>query len=675
VSSAAARAALPWAALIVLAGVLTYWNGLRAGFVYDDTASVLENTTIRSLSPFWAPLGAPTRSAPTAGRPVVNVTFAVNYALGGVNPLGYHLWNLATHVLCALVLFGVVRRTLLNARGRIVPEGSTPAVAFVCALLWMVHPLQSEAVDYVSARTESTMALGYLLTFYCAVRALEPGARVAWTAAAAIACAAGMASKETMLTAPLLLGVYDRVFAFPSLGQAFRRRWLLYCGVCAAAVIGVALIANAPRGGSAGLSANPGLVARITPWGYLLNQSVMITHYLRLLIWPFGMVIDYGVPRPMTFGAAWPYVVAVGSLALATVVSLARWSAVGFLGAWFFVTLAPASSIVPVFTEVGAERRMYLPAAAVVVLGVVAAWRWSVRAGASRALQASVVAVAALFLAAASVARNSEYLSPLTLWQTAVDRWPHGRARYHLGLELKRAGRRDAMYRELNEAVGDFPEAHYGLGVELFEDGRYDAAVRELEAFVEARPLQLNVVDARELIGRALAASGRPDAAIEQFRTILRMVPGHANAHGRIADVMFSQQRFAEAAEEYRQFLAVRGEQVGSWTNYGISLSAAGRDEEAIEAFQRAAALDPRSAAAHRNLANALLPRGDYAAAAAHAREAVRLSPRDAVAHDLLGLALLGQQHAAEAAAEFRAALAIDPTYPDARAHLHSTSR
>jgi tetratricopeptide (TPR) repeat protein len=322
-----------------------------------------------------------------------------------------------------------------------------------------------------------------------------------------------------------------------------------------------------------------------------------------------------------------------------------------------------------VFTEVGAERRMYLPAMAAVVLIVVAAYRSSLRAGLSR-LQLPAVAAVAIVLAAGTVMRNHEYLSPLTLWQTAVDRWPHGRARYHLGLELKAAGRRNDMYAQMREAVRDFPEAHYGLGVELFDDKQYGPAIAELEAFIAARPLQLNVIDAYELIGRALAAQGKPQEAITAFRTILKMTPGQVNAHGRIADVLFSQQRFAEAAEEYRQFLAVHGEQVGPWTNYAISLAAAGRDGEAIHAFERAVALAPDSASTHRNLANALLPRRQFDAAAAHAREAIRLAPRDVVAHDLLGLALLGLRRPREASAEFRAALAIDPTYADAREHL-----
>jgi hypothetical protein len=109
----------------------------------------------------------------------------------------------------------------------------------------------------------------------------------------------------------------------------------------------------------------------VTPWVYLLNQAVMIVHYLRLTFWPSGMVLDYGVPRALTLAQVAPQMVFVTLLGLLTIVALVRAPAAGFLGAWFFVTLAPSSSIVPIHTEVGAERRMYLASMALVVLTVV----------------------------------------------------------------------------------------------------------------------------------------------------------------------------------------------------------------------------------------------------------------------------------------------------------------
>ena len=113
----------------------------------------------------------------------------------------------------------------------------------------------------------------------------------------------------------------------------------------------------------------------MTPWTYLLNQSVMIIRYLRLAIWPRGLVLDYGEPLPLTLAAAAPYAIAVVAWLGVTIGSLVRGSVAGFLGAWFFLTLAPTSSIIPISTEVGAERRMYLPLMAIVVLAVAGAAR------------------------------------------------------------------------------------------------------------------------------------------------------------------------------------------------------------------------------------------------------------------------------------------------------------
>ena len=148
---------------------------------------------------------SPQRDTPVAGRPLVNLTFAINYAAGGLDPRGYRLTNLAIHLLAALTLFGLVRRTLrLPSLAPRFGEQATN-LAWVAALIWMLHPLQTETIDYVTQRTESMMGLFYLLTLYCSVRALE-GRPGRWHVAAIVACAAGMACKESMVTAPVMVG-------------------------------------------------------------------------------------------------------------------------------------------------------------------------------------------------------------------------------------------------------------------------------------------------------------------------------------------------------------------------------------------------------------------------------------------------------------------------------------
>jgi protein O-mannosyl-transferase len=163
------------------------------------------------------------------GRPVVNLSLALNYALGGSNVWGYHALNLAIHIILAgLTLFGVVRRTLLRPALRERFSPSAARLALVVAVLWTAHPLQTEAVTYVSQRCESLMGLFYLLTLYCFVRGADSQRCGWWFTLSVVACLLGMATKEVMVTAPLLVLLYDRTFVTGSFRKAWTRHRRLY---------------------------------------------------------------------------------------------------------------------------------------------------------------------------------------------------------------------------------------------------------------------------------------------------------------------------------------------------------------------------------------------------------------------------------------------------------------
>jgi tetratricopeptide (TPR) repeat protein len=507
------RRAIP-ALVIVLAGLLVYWNGLSSPFLFDDRNSIVENSRIRTLWPLSIPLSPP-RDTPVAGRPVVNLSFALNYAIGGLEVGGYHLFNLAVHLLAALTVFGVVRRTLLLPRLADRFGGASTSIASACALVWMLHPLQTEAVNYLSHRTESMMGLFYLVTLYCSIRAAETGGRrrgaEKWRLGAIAACATGMACKESMVTAPLMVALYDRIFLFDSLKASLRARRGLYAALAATWLVLAALMASRPRT-SVGFDAGPG------SWVYLLNQFELIVQYLRLTLWPHALVLDYGLPRPLALKNVLPQAALVVTLAVAVLVALVRRPPLGFLGAWFFMTLAPTTSIVPIATEVGAERRMYLPLAAVAALAAVGC-HIATRGRRSWGIAATTTVCA--LLAAGTMLRNGEYQSRLSIAETIVRRWPSGRAHYILGVELLRAGRRSEAMAELRGSVPDYPEARYALGTELFADGKLDAAINELRAFVEKVPLHPNIVRAHDQLGRAFLMQGRLDEALEQFNLVL----------------------------------------------------------------------------------------------------------------------------------------------------------
>jgi tetratricopeptide (TPR) repeat protein len=683
------------AGLLVLAGLLTYWNSLSGPFLFDDQRSIVENVQIRRLWPLSAAVSPP-RETPVAGRPLVNLSFAINYALGGLDVRGYHLFNVAIHLLCALILFGIVRRTLASSklrdgmdaseelRGGRGPTIQKPTnLAWVCALIWMLHPLQTESVNYLTERTESMMGLFYLATLYCSIRAVGTARAGSWQAASIVSCALGMACKESMVTAPAVILLYDRVFLFDSFNESLRLRWRLYLGLAATWLELAALMSGGPRASSVGFSTG------VSPWTYLLNQTVMVAHYLRLALWPQGLVLDYGLPQAITLGGVMPAAVVVIALLLATIIGLVFRPFLGFLGAWFFITLAPTSSVIPISTEVGAERRMYLPLAAIVVLAVMLGRLLLNRVTAVVAptgrlanipvqpvLSCLVVSVVCGLLAAGTILRNREYESSLSIARTIIERRPHGRAHYLLGTELiSLGGHHDEAMDHLREAARDYPGARYALGTELVATGRPDEGVEQLQEFIRLLPSHLNVIPAREMIGRVLMSQGKFDAAAEQFTRLLETAPSFADAHGYLGDVLLAQKRFQDAIRQYRQFLELRPASARAHTNLGLALAESGRLDEAIAAFQRAVEVDPQYAEAHRNLANAFLARRDSVRAAAHARRALELKPDDAVAHNLLGLTLAAERHFDEAIAEFREALQINGGYDEARRNLQLALR
>jgi tetratricopeptide (TPR) repeat protein len=654
---------------LICAGALAYANSLAGPFIVDDGVTIVDNPHIRQLWPLSRAL-VTDRESTVAGRPLVNLSFAINYAMGGLDVGGYHLVNLALHVLCALLLFGVVHRTL-DLPSVHLADRSTP-IALATALLWLVHPLNTEAVDYVTQRTELMMGACYLLTLYAAIRAHDSSRSSWWPVLAVVACGLGMACKESMVTAPVVVWLYDRTFH-----EATRRsRWRFHAALAATWLVLVALGWSGPRIHSAGWSTGVGV------WTYLLNQTVMIVRYLRLTLWPADLVLTYGYPRPLTLGNVLPAAMLVVALLGVTVVLLRLAPRLGFLGAWFFVTLAPTSSIVPIATEVGAERRMYLPLMALVLMGVLALdWltrqlpALTARPRREPVVWLVIVATLATGCALATRSRNQEYRSGLTMAKTVLERWPTGYAHLLLATEMITAGDHQSALGQLRQAVADAPRAEYALGEELIKAGEWDAALDHLQAFVRQEPALLEVVSARNEIGRILLRRGELDAAADQFRLVLQMAPGFGEAHRNLADALVAGQRFADAIGEYQRYVIDHPRDAEALRNLGVAFQKMGRSAEAIAALRQALAVNPVNARAARDAAIVELTRENYPDAVAFARQALQASPDDAVAHDLLGLGLGYQSHFDEAIPEFQRAIQLSPAELDFQQHLAAAER
>ncbi|HTZ21724.1 MAG TPA: tetratricopeptide repeat protein [Opitutaceae bacterium] len=595
--TAAGWRGLAVAIILILAAVGAYWNSCKVPFLLDDQWAITENPSIRQLGRIGDVLSLPS-TGPTASRPLLNLSLALNYAVGGLSVRGYHIVNLLIHLGAGLALLGVVRRTLLwpGLRPRD-GEAALPLAGFA-ALLWMLHPLQTEAVTYISQRAESLMGLFYLLTLYGFVRSVTAESRNCWLILSVSACLCGMATKQTMVTAPVLVLLYDRAFVSGSFRSALaNRRW--YYASLAATWLWLGFLMQRSSLAAVGVGFR-GEVSWVT---YALTELRVVTDYLKLAIWPHPLVFDYGteilVANPWTVA---PYALILAAILAGVAVAWRRSPMAGFLGAWFFLILAPTSTVVPIAAEPMAESRVYLPLAAVAVFVTLLSYALG-RRKAYVALGLVTVGLGAL-----TVQRNHDYRSELSIWEDTVARQPRS------------------------------SRGHSNLGMILTEmPGRLPDAVDQCE---EALRLQPTLAEAQSNLGRALAQMpGRMPEAIAHFQAALRLRPNLAEAHTNLANALAQTPgRLPEAMAHYEEALRLRPDYAEAHCNLAIILAQMpGRLAEALAHFEAASRLRPDLAEVHANFAVALtqMP-GRLPDAIAQYEAALRLKPDSTAIRDQL---------------------------------------
>jgi tetratricopeptide (TPR) repeat protein len=635
--------------VLTVAGVWAYSTSFAGVFVFDDKFAISDNPNIKSLWPLTRAMSAPPEM-PVSGRPVASLTLAINYALAPDdvrdvllppgpaappdlrarflrNVWGYHFFNLIAHLLAALALFGVARRTLSSVRLASEFKEHASALALAISLIWMVHPLLTDAVTYVAQRTEVLMGLFCLLMLYCAIRAGErditAGSRRFWTVAAIVSCALGMGSKQTMVVAPAMVWLWDWLLGERAADGSRSRRGL-YAGLAATWAVLAALVWMERWPHSIGF-AREGW----TPWTYLLTQTGVIMHYIRLSFVPWPLALDYdGWPMARSILTVAPYALVLIVLLAATIVAIVRRNPLGFPAAWFFAFLAPSSSVLPLATEIAAERRMYLPLAAIVaivVVGAFAIWqRLAVRfvPDARRrhrvGTAASIVTVSALTIAlgAQTYTRNMDFWSDEGIWRDTVEkRSANPRARLNYGIDLYAAGRLQEAERELREAVrlrDTSAAAHANLGPVLCALGQFDEGIAHLE---RALALDPEYTTAHGNLGEAYATQGKHALAARQFTLAVDASPDNPFLLNRLAWLLATSpeddvRKGARAVDLAGRAVSLTSRQdLMSLETLSAAYAEAGRFEDAVNTGREALALAERqgNGAAAPQLANRIL--------------------------------------------------------------------
>jgi tetratricopeptide (TPR) repeat protein len=608
--------------VIVAAGIVAFANSLGGVFVFDDYGRIVDNPEIEQFPP--------TRKTLLHwDRPTTSFSLAMNYALGKLNPWGYHAVNVLIHVGAGLALYGLVRRLLLSRRFQSHYEHSAGALALVIALLWLVHPLQTESVTYLTQRTESLMGLFYLLTLYCVCRgaSLQNGqvghkriGATSWYVLAVLACALGMGSKEVMVTAPLLALLMDRIFFADYWKDLFARRWGLYLCLAATWIILTRRVlvalpffaASTPESVAnlLGLPVESWAPVLATPKEYALTQAGVICYYLRLALCPYPQCIDcfWGIAR---LPAAIAPLLIVLALLGTTAWALWRYPQWGFWGVWFFLILAPSSSILPLL-DPAAEHRMYLPLAAVIVLVVAAVYKLLGLIGSPRVRRRFAIGIGlagVLLLSGFTAMRNQVYHSNIRLWESVLAQRPaNPRGHHNLAKYLKDDADR-------LRANGNFEQARQQTESAMLHDRR-------------ALELMPNYPDAHLQLGVLLTLNGALVPGLEHLRTAVRLNPTDARAHNNLAAALLQLGLVDEAVREQRLALRDNPNNGVMLMNLGKALKAQGKLEEAAQTFTHLIQLEPRSAEPHNQLGLVCLLEGKADEAVIHFSRAVKIKPR-----------------------------------------------
>ncbi len=612
---------LGWAvALIVCVGVVVYANALKGGFLWDDSHLVEENRFIRNGSNIpqilTKDVGAGADSAYRFYRPVQILTYLVDHSIWRLNPAGYHLGNILWHILAALALFWLV---LVLFKDHL--------LACVTALLFVAHPVHTEAVTYISGRADPLSTFFVLLTFVFYIKAADTR-KISLLLAAVLSYAAALLSKENALIMVPLVLLYHYTF----------RRKIYKPGVVFLTVLAVAYV-----------------VLRFTLLKYMLAHAVAPSSllqrlpgfleawasYLRLLLVPVRLHMEYGVGES---SFVHPRVI-LGLFVLSALLFVIfrekeKRSLVFFSSCWFFLTLLPVSNLYPINAYM-AEHWLYLPSIGFFLLVA------KVFSSGLRRERTKVPALIGLLLltglwGALTVRQNATWLRPIPFYKRLLRYAPQS-SRLHnaLGLAYNKMGDYEKGVSYLERAV------ELGAGASTRDAANacnnlayaYDKLGRDREAAQAAeRALALDAtyVKAYNNLAVSYIRLGKYKEAAEACRRAVALKPGYPEILNTLGAAYMHLERYDEALETYRKVIEIDPDYAEVYSNAGLALQRMGRAREAIPWHEKAIELQPGYADAYSNLVDAYEALGEADRARAARDRFLALDPKYARAHDAL---------------------------------------
>jgi tetratricopeptide (TPR) repeat protein len=695
----------PVVAVLVLSTVagLAYWNSFGVPFVFDDLASIGMNSDVQ--------LGTSLIRWFTLSRPLLEATFAVNYAINGDNVWGYHLINFVLHLLNGILVYFLGRHIFSKVFER---KHFDYVAALLAAAFFLVHPVKTESVTYISSRSELLSTFFYTLAVLLFARRSPGRIDFGFSLIVAFFFGLGMASKETVISLPAALLLYDFIFFSGGEIRPVLSRWRFYLtfvlgGVAVAAYLLVHL------GHSVGSRA-PG---NLSVHDYFLTELRVIVRYVQITFLPAGLNLAYDV-RP-SVALLEPAVIASGIILLG-IAAFGWWlrkrsPVAAFSIFWFFITLAPTSSVIPVLDAIF-DHRLYLPLVGVclsfplllILLENVA--RSKLRLSISAA-QCGAVVLGLLLVT--TVMRNEVWANEITLWSDVIAKSPakargytglaqvyYSRGQYEKAIEISRQGIRNAQdgdatfygnigqfylslarYDDALDAFGkiiagqvaplDRARAYYNIGVTHLYKREFQPAA---EAFGQSLELDPNYLPAWDSYINVSFEIGNKQALRDQLVGIVKKSEDPKAYYG-LAKIALLENQYKDAVGFFKQVGPAYNNEKNNAKlfvfNYALALENSGDVTSAIDRYVDALRQDPNFMQAHFNLAQIYLDRGQFTQAIQHFEQVLRIVPQDTPAHIQLARIFIQQGQRALAQNHLSAVLKVSPGDPEATALWQQT--
>lgn len=625
---------LKWASiiLIVFLGILAYSNSFHCSFQFDDESSIFRNQyieNIHDISSIWNFLPR---------RFVLYLSLALNYHFCKYNVFGYHLVNLAIHLLTAFLVWWLVLLTLSTAcmkKNKISQHADL--VALFAALIFVSHPVQTEAVTYLVQRAASLATLFYLaaLCFYVKSRLLQDNKAysLVFYGASILTAVVAMFTKEIAITLPLMIMFYDWSFLRTDRKFNWKR---------AAPFLLTLLIIPLTMYFTESLKTKqmPGIVPPESPAistiHYLLTEFKVICTYIRLIFLPVNQNLDYDYrvsysifELPVLFSLAFLLAVFYFIQRL-----FSEYRLVAFYAAWFFITLLPESSLLPI-NDVIFEHRLYLPMVGGSIL-LASSVFYLLR---EKSIKTSIIILAILvsYFSILTYQRNKVWKDEFTLWSDVVKKSPHKARPYN------------------------------NLGKAYFDRDDWDQARANFNKSIELDP---NYAEPYYNRGTVYARQGNFVMANADFTKALERRPGYVDVYNNRACAYISEGKFAQAILDFNNAIKINPNNAEDFNELGYAYEKLGDFNQAFEYYNKALQLDPNLEQAYINLGVAYENKGDFTQAILADTKAIGIDPRNAQYYYNRGNANIKGSHFIEAITDFKKAIDINPNFGDAYFNL-----